>query len=50
MATTIQEAQSFVDKLNNEYQEKHALYEEQFWGTKVGRIARVRDLLFGSHG
>lgn len=33
--STITEAQSFVDKLNNSYAEKHEAFENQFWGTKM---------------
>ena len=35
MTASIQEAQSFVDKFNEEYQKKHKAFEDQFWGTKV---------------
>lgn len=32
---SIQDAQSFVDKFNDEYQKKHKAFEDQFWGNKV---------------
>jgi oligoendopeptidase F len=30
-----QEAQSFVDRFNADYEAKHAAFERQFWGTKM---------------
>ena len=35
MTTTVVEAQTFVDAFNSSYEEKHAKFEEQFWGTKM---------------
>ena len=41
--TCTEEAQSFVDKFNEEYEKKHQAFEEQFWGTKVRQPRLRRD-------
>lgn len=40
MSTTIQAAQAFVDNFNTSYAEKHELFENQFWGTKMALTSK----------